>query len=59
LELADLGRRNSDRPGWLNELLAEFGKRRQQPVKAELQSKLQAARDHTEAVDLLRQLQKH
>ncbi|MGE3806646.1 MAG: DNA primase, partial [Gemmataceae bacterium] len=59
LEFADLGRRNADRAGWLRDLLAEFEKHRLQPAKAELKSKLQAARDHTEAVDLLRQLQKH
>ena len=47
-----------DRASALRELVAEFQKRRSVPEKEELQNQLHAASDHTEAVELLRQLQK-
>jgi hypothetical protein len=38
-------------------LLVEFGKHRRAPEKQRLHNQLHAATDHTEAVELLRQLQ--
>jgi DNA primase len=57
LDLHDLGRLIPDRPEKLKQLFLEFRKRRLEPVKQELQNQLHAARDHKEAVELLRQLQ--
>ena len=57
LEMQEMGRANLDRAGWLQQLLAEFRKRRALPEKQELQNQLQAANDHAAAVELLRQLQ--
>jgi DNA primase len=57
LRLHDRGRLISDRAGALTRLLAEFRKHRLEPEKQRLQNRLQAAADHTEAVELLRQLQ--
>jgi DNA primase len=52
-----IGKANADRRSCLEKLLAEFRRRQVEPVKQELQNQLQAASDHTEAVELLRQLQ--
>ncbi len=57
-DYCDRGRANPDRPAWLQLILAEFQKRRVEPEKQKIQNQLQAAIDHTEAVELLRQLQK-
>jgi len=59
LKLQDVGRANPDRGATLRQLLAEFRRRRLQPVKQEIQSQLNAASDHAEAVELLRRLQEH
>lgn len=56
LHLQDVGRANSDRAAWLQQILAEFRKRRVEPEKQRIQNQLQSA-DHTEAVELLRRLQ--
>jgi DNA primase len=57
LELQELGRQIADRPARLRQLLDVFRRLRLESVKQELQHQLHAAKDHTEAVDLLRQLQ--
>jgi DNA primase len=57
LRFQEIGRRMTDRPARLNELLAEFHKRQAMPVTEKLQNQLKAASDHTEGVELLRQLQ--
>ncbi len=57
LRWQESGRQKPDQASWLEGLLAEFRHRRGLPRKQELQHRLQAARDHTEAVDLLRRLQ--
>jgi DNA primase len=57
LELQEQGRSTTDRTVWLESLLARFRERRALPEKQELQNQLHAANDHTEAVELLRQLQ--
>jgi DNA primase len=57
LKMHDVGRMNTDRAARVNHLLVEFRKHRLEPEKQQLQNQLQAARDHTEAVALLRQLQ--
>lgn len=57
LKEQDIGRLNPDRAAWLQRLLADFRQRRRLPQREELQNQLQAASDHTEAVELLRQLQ--
>jgi DNA primase len=59
LRLQEIGRANSDRPTWLRQLLARFQERRRRPVAQELHSQLQAASDHAQALELLRQLQNH
>jgi DNA primase len=59
LKLQDVGRANPDRGATLRQLLAEFRRRRLQPVKQELQNQLNAVSDHDEAVELLRRLQEH
>jgi DNA primase len=59
LKLQDVGRANPDRGATLRQLLAEFRRRRLQPVKQELQNQLNAASNHEEAVELLRRLQEH
>jgi len=41
----------------LEKLIAEFRRCRVEPVRKELQNQLQVASDHTDAVELLRQLQ--
>jgi DNA primase len=57
LKMHDVGRRIPDRGARLNQLHAEFRRHRRASANQELQTQLQAARDHTEAVELLRQLQ--
>jgi DNA primase len=57
LRLQDVGRANPDRGATLRQLLAEFRRRRLQPVKQELQNQLSAVSDHARAVELLRRLQ--
>ncbi len=57
LELQDIGRMHPEQESWLTGLLAEFRNRRTQARQRELQNQLHAANDHTEAVELLRQLQ--
>jgi DNA primase len=57
LDLQEVGRRHRDRAKWLEEILAQFRVRRALPKKRELQNRLQAASDHSEAVELLRLLQ--
>jgi DNA primase len=57
LELQEIGRMHPERDIWLRDLLAEFRKRRTRADQQELQNQLHAANDHTEAVELLRQLQ--
>jgi DNA primase len=59
LKLQDVGRANPDRAATLRQLLAEFRRRRLQPVKQELQNQLNAVSDHAQAVELLRRLQDH
>jgi DNA primase len=55
--MQDVGGMMVDRASALRELVAEFRKKRSVPEKEVLQNQLQAASDHTEAVELLRQLQ--
>jgi DNA primase len=57
LEFQEIALRNTDRPAWLQKLFVQFRQRRGKPQQEELQNQLQAASDHTEAVELLRQLQ--
>ena len=57
LRLQDVGRANPDRGATLRQLLAEFRRRRLQPVRQELQNQLSAVSDHARAVELLRRLQ--
>lgn len=57
LRAQEVGLTIPDRAAWLDKLLAEFHNRRVASVKEELQNQLQAANDHREAVELLRQLQ--
>src|SRR5262249_11931764 len=59
LKLQDVGRANPNRDATLRQLLAEFRRRRLQPVKQELQNQLNAVSDHAQAVELLRRLQEH
>jgi len=56
-ELEERGRLHSNPRTWLDDLLAEFRRRRREPVRQDLQNQLQATIDHTEAVELLRRLQ--
>lgn len=56
-ELQERGRFHSNSVTWLEELLAEFRRRRAEPEGLELRNQLQSASDHTEAVELLRRLQ--
>lgn len=56
-ELQERGRHHSNSVTWLEELLAEFRRRRNEPARQEIQNQLHAAGDHTEAVELLRRLQ--
>jgi hypothetical protein len=51
------GRRYADRPALLRDILARFRESRERPHRQELQNRLHAANDHTEAVELLRRLQ--
>jgi hypothetical protein len=53
----DVGRTNGDRAAKVKRLLAEFHRHRLKPEKQLLQNQLHATTDHTEAVELLRQLQ--
>lgn len=55
--LREVGRLNPAPRAWLEGLLSEFRRCRAEPVKQQLQNQLHAASDHTEAVELLRQLQ--
>jgi DNA primase len=57
LRMQNIGRMIADRPGALSGLVSEFKKKRSASEKQELQNQLQAASDHTEAVELLKQLQ--
>jgi DNA primase len=57
LRMQEVGLKNPDRAAWLERLLTEFRRRRVMPHRQELRNQLQAARDHTEAVELLRRLQ--
>ncbi len=57
LRMRDIGRENPNRLAWLEGLLAEFRKRREQARKQELHNQLHAARDDAAARELLRQLQ--
>jgi len=57
LRMQSIGRMIADRPGALSGLVSEFKKKRSASEKQELQNQLQAASDHTEAVELLKQLQ--
>jgi DNA primase len=58
LDLQDVGRMNLDRPVWLKRILAEFRRKHQiEPRQRELKNQLQAASDHAQALELLRQLQ--
>ncbi len=57
LRLQDVGRANPDRGATLRQLLAEFRRRRLQPVKQDIQNQLSAVSDHNQAVELLRRLQ--
>jgi DNA primase len=57
LKMHDVGRRNPDRPAKLTQLLVEFRKLGLEAEIQELQNQLHAARDHQEAVELLRRLQ--
>jgi DNA primase len=57
LELQDIGRANPDRTAWLQQLLVRFRERRERPATQELRNRLNAANDHTAALELLRQLQ--
>ena len=59
LELQEIGRAMPDRARSLMQLLAVFRKRREEPKRQEIQNRLQAASDHTEAVALLKRLQQH
>jgi DNA primase len=59
LKMRDIGLQGPERSASLQTLLAEFRKRKFLPLKQELQNQLHAASDHTEAVELLRQLQNH
>src|SRR5262249_20529996 len=53
----EVGRMNKNPAAWLDKVLAAFSQRRLKPKQQELQNQLQAVGDHTEAVELLRQLQ--
>jgi DNA primase len=57
LRFQEVGRRHHDRAASLRQLLTEFRRRRVLPELQHLQNQLQAASDHTEAVELLRRLQ--
>ncbi|GIW81754.1 MAG: DNA primase [Gemmatales bacterium] len=57
LQFAELGRMHPDCSNWLRQILGVFEQRRYQRRKQQLQSQLLVANDHTEAVELLRQLQ--
>lgn len=57
LEWQDIGKQHRDRRAWLEDILVRFRQRRAMPVKQEIQNRLQAASDHAQAVELLRQLQ--
>ncbi len=57
LEWQDIGRQHRDRRAWLEDILARFGERRALATKQELQNKLQAAGDHAQKLEVLRQLQ--
>jgi DNA primase len=56
-ELQERGRFHANPEAWLRDLLAEFRRRRAEPVRQEVRNQLHAANDHTEAVELLRRLQ--
>ena len=58
LKLQDVGRRMTDRPAALRDLLQRFEERRTRSVKQELHNRLQAPGDHEAALELLRQLTK-
>jgi DNA primase len=53
----EVGRLHKNPAAWLEKVLAAFSQRRLKPKQQELQNQLQAVDDHTEAVELLRQLQ--
>jgi DNA primase len=54
-----VGRMNENPAGWLQELLVEFRKRQQLPLKQELHDQLHAVADDAAALALLRQVQEH
>jgi DNA primase len=54
LEWQEIGKQHRDRAAWLQNILARFRERRALPEKKELQSRLQAVSDHTQALELLR-----
>jgi DNA primase len=57
MERQEVGSKNGDREGWLQQILARFHELRREPAKQELRNQLQAATDHATAVERLRQLQ--
>jgi DNA primase len=57
LQLQEAALQHPDRAKWLTAILAEFRQRRALPEKQELRNQLQAASDHAQALELLRQLQ--
>jgi DNA primase len=57
LKLQEVGRANPNPAECLRQLLAEFRRRRLQPVKQQLHSQLNGTSDHAQALELLRRLQ--
>lgn len=57
-EHQEIGCDHPDRPGWLQQILAAFERRRVQTEQREVQSRLHAVQDHGAALELLRQLQR-
>jgi DNA primase len=57
LELQEVGRSHSDRPAWLQQILACFRERQERPARIENQNQLRAISDHAQALELLRQVQ--
>ncbi len=58
LHMQEIGLRNTQRPSWLRQILAEFRRTRQvKPQQDEIKNQLHAASDHSTALDLLRRLQ--
>lgn len=59
LAMQERGLANPNRTAWLHQILAEFRQRRVRPHKQELQNQLHAVANHSQALELLRQLQNH